>query len=36
MQRIKQREKRKTQQLYRFLPQTESSPVPVAIPRGVH
>jgi len=38
MQRIKQREREKkdTKQLYRFLPQTGSSPVPLALPRRVH
>jgi len=37
MQRIKsEREKKDTQQLYRFLPQTGSSPVPLALPRRVH
>jgi len=40
MQRIKKRERergrRKTQQLYRFLPQIGSSPVPLALPRRVH
>jgi len=30
------REKRETKQLYRFLPQTGSSPVPLALPRRVH
>jgi len=42
MQRIKterererERERRKTKQLYRFLPQTESSAVPLALPRRV-
>jgi len=34
----KQREKRRsrTQDLYRFLPQFGSSPVPLALPRRVH
>jgi len=43
MQRIKterererEREKKDTKQLYRFLPQTGSSPVPLALPRRVH
>jgi len=43
MQRIKQRQRererereRETKQLYRFLPQTGSSPVPLALPRRVH
>jgi len=38
MQRIKQREREKkdTKQLYRFLPQTRNSPVPLALPRRVH
>jgi len=40
MQRIKterEREReRETKQLYRFLPQTGSSPVPLALPRRVH
>jgi len=44
MQRIKQRErererereKKDTKQLYRFLPQTGSSHVPLAFPRRVH
>jgi len=38
MQRIKQRERKKkdTKQLYRFLPQTGSNPVPLALPRIVH
>jgi len=42
MQRIKQRErerereKKDTNQLYRFLPQTESRHVPLALPRRVH
>jgi len=37
MQRIKtEREKRDTKQLYRFLPQTGSSPVHLALPRSVH
>jgi len=31
-----EREKRGTKQLYRFLPQTGSSPVPFALPRRVH
>jgi len=44
MQRIKQRErererereKKDIKQLYRFLPQTGSSHVPLALPRRVH
>jgi len=36
MQWIKQREKKNTKQLYRFLPQTGSSHVPLALPRRVH
>jgi len=38
MQWIKQREKEKkdTRQLYRFLPQTGNSPAPLAHPRRVH
>ena len=38
LQRIKQREREKkdTKQLYRFLPQTGSSPIPLALPRRVH
>jgi len=39
MQRIKterEREKKDTKQLYRFLPQTGSSPVPLALSRRVH
>jgi len=32
----KEREKKDTKQLYRFLPQTGSSPVPLALPRRVH
>jgi len=43
MQRIKterererEREKKDTKQLCRFLPQTGSSPVPLALPRRVH
>jgi len=36
MQRIKQREKKDTKQLYRFLPQIGSSLVPLALPRRVH
>jgi len=38
MQRIKteREKKRDTKQLYRFLPQTRSSPVPLALPRRVH
>jgi len=39
MQRIKterEREKKNTKQLYRFLPQTGSSHVPFALPRRVH
>jgi len=39
MQRIKtntEREKKDIKQLYRFLPQTGSSLVPLALPRRVH
>jgi len=41
MQRIKthterERERRDTKQSYRFLPQTGSSHVPLALPRRVH
>jgi len=37
MQRIKtEREKRDKKQLYWFLPQTGSSPVPLALSRRVH
>jgi len=40
MQRIeereREREKKDTKQLYRFLPQAGSSPVPLALPRKVH
>jgi len=33
----REKERRKTQSnLYRFLPQTRSSPVPLALPRRVH
>jgi len=32
----RERRKKNTNQLYRFLPQTESSPVPLALPRRVH
>jgi len=35
-EREREREKKDTKQLYRFLPQTGSSPVPLAIPRRVH
>jgi len=36
-EREREREKKKnTKQLYRFLPQTGSSPVPLALPRRVH
>jgi len=37
-EREREREKKKkdTKQLYRFLPQTRSSPVPLAFPRRVH
>jgi len=34
--REREREKKDTKQLYRFLPQTGSSPVPLALPRRVH
>jgi len=38
MQQIskKEREKKDTKQLYKFLPQSRSSLVPLALPRGVH
>jgi len=37
MQQIKkEREKKDTKQLYRFLPQTGNSPVPLALLRRVH
>jgi len=37
LQRIKsEREKKDTKQLYRFLPQTGSSPVPLALARRVY
>jgi len=39
MQRIKQRERereKKDTAIIRFLPQTGSSPVPLALPRRVH
>jgi len=36
MQRIKQREKKDTKQLYMFLPQIGSSLVLLALPRRVH
>jgi len=32
----REREKKDTKQLYRFLPQTGSSPIPLALPRRVH
>jgi len=32
----REREKKNTKQLYRFLPQIGSSPVPLALPRRVH
>jgi len=35
-EREREREKKDTKQLYRFLPQTGSSPVPLALPRRVH
>jgi len=35
-EREREREKRDTKQLYRFLPQTGSSPVHLALPRRVH
>ena len=34
--REREREKKDTKQLYKFLPQTRSSPVPLALPRRVH
>ena len=34
--REREREKKDTKQLYRFLPQTGSSHVPLALPRRVH
>jgi len=34
--REREREKKDTKQLYRFLPQTGSSPFPLALPRRVH
>jgi len=34
--RERDREKKDTKQLYRFLPQTESSFVPLALPKRVH
>jgi len=35
-EREREREKKDTKQLYRFLPQTGSSSVPLANPRRVH
>ena len=35
-ERETEREKKDTKQLYRFLPQTGSSPFPLALPRRVH
>jgi len=35
-EREREREKKDTKQLYRFLPQTRSSLVPLALPRRVH
>jgi len=35
-EREREREKRDIKQLYRFLPQTRSSHVPLALPRTVH
>jgi len=35
-EREREREKKDTKQLYRFLPQTGSSLVPLALPRRVH
>jgi len=32
----REREKKDTNKLYRFLPQSGSSPVPLALPRRVH
>jgi len=34
--REREREKKDTMQLYRFLPQTGSSPIPLALPKRVH
>jgi len=36
VEREREREKKDTKQLYRFLPQTGSSPIPLALPRSVH
>jgi len=36
IEREREREKRDTKQLYRFLPQTGICPVPIALPRRVH
>jgi len=33
---FREREKKDTKQLYRFLPQSGNSPVPLALPRRVH
>jgi len=35
-EREREREKKDTKQLYKFLPQTRSSHVPLALPRKVH
>jgi len=35
-EREREREKKDTMQLYRFLPQTGSSPIPLALPKRVH
>jgi len=32
----RERKKKDTKQLYKFLPQTGSSPIPLALPRRVH
>jgi len=34
--REREREKKDTNQLYKFLPQTGSNPVPISLPRRVH
>jgi hypothetical protein len=35
-ERERERERKDTKQLYKFLPQTKSSHVPLALPRRVH
>jgi len=35
-EREREREEKDTKQLYRFLPQSRSIPVPLALPRRVH